>query len=175
MCIIRLDWLIALYLFILLVRNARFLIVKTVVSGKKSVMSTNHFARTDFWRVSACAPHLWFVHLLNWHFSLHLPLLQLPDICAVENFQCFRSGSLLTILQAQLKQELTFIFTLLTIYEVNGTDRYLKWCRPATDNDTILTLYLIHTLSLTLSALYRASNKLIHQIIKPSIHLCIVG
>ena len=32
-----------------LVRNASFLIVKTVVSGKNSVMSTNHCTRTYFW------------------------------------------------------------------------------------------------------------------------------
>ena len=56
-----------------LVRIASFLIVKTVVSGKKSVMSTNHCARTSCLWVRACAPHLWFVHLPNWYFSLHLP------------------------------------------------------------------------------------------------------
>ena len=33
--ILRFDWLIGVYLFISLVRNASFLIVKTVVSGKK--------------------------------------------------------------------------------------------------------------------------------------------
>ena len=37
-----------------------------------------------------------------------------------------------------------------------------------------LTLYLIHTLSLTLSAFYRASNKLIHRTIDPSINTSIV-
>ena len=35
MCIIRFDWLIPLYLFISLVRNASFLSVKKVVSDKK--------------------------------------------------------------------------------------------------------------------------------------------
>ena len=45
-----------------------------------------------------------------------------------------------------------------TVYEVNGTARYLKSCSPATDNDAILTLYLIHTLSLTISAFYRTST-----------------
>ena len=48
-CMVRFDWLIALYIFISLVRNASFLIVKTVVSGKKSVISTNQCARTSCW------------------------------------------------------------------------------------------------------------------------------
>ena len=48
-------------------------------------------------------------------------------------------------------------------------NRYLKRCWPATDNDAILTLYLIHTLSLTLYDFYRASNQLIHRTIEPSI------
>ena len=47
--IIQYDWLIVLYIFIPLVRIASFLIIKTVVSRKNSLMST----------------HLWFVHLLN--------------------------------------------------------------------------------------------------------------
>ena len=131
-----------------------------VVSGKKSVMSTNHCARTSCWWFLACAPHLWFVHLPNWHFSLHLPHLQRPDICVVENFQRFRSGILPTSSQERVKQKsmLTFTFTFLTIYEVNGTAWYLVRCLPATDYYAILTLYIIHTLSLTLSALYRAST-----------------
>ena len=36
--------------------------------------------------VRACAPHLWFVHLPNWHFSLHLPPLQGPGMWVVYNF-----------------------------------------------------------------------------------------
>ena len=155
MCIIRFDWLIALYLFISLDCNASFLIVKTVVSGKKSVMSTTHCVRTSFWWVRACAPYLWFVHLPNWHLSLHRPPLQRPDICAVDNFQRLRFCSLPTSSQERVKQEsmFTFTFTLRTIYEVNGTARYLERCWPATNNDTILTIYLIHSLSLTISSL----------------------
>ena len=38
MCIIRFYWLIALYIFISLVRNASFLIVKKRFSGKNSLM-----------------------------------------------------------------------------------------------------------------------------------------
>ena len=139
------------------------------MSGKNSLMSTNHFAIT--W-VRACAPHLWFVHLPNWHFSLHLPPLQRPGICAVDNFQRLRFGSLPTSSEERVKQEptFTFKFTLRTIYEVNGISRYLERCWPATDNDAILTLYLIHTLSLTLSAFYSASNQLIHWSIYQLIH-----
>ena len=175
MCIIRFDRLIALYIFISLVRNASFLIVKTVVTGKKLVVSTNHCARTSCWWVSDCAPHLWFVHLSNWNFSLHLPPLQLPGICAVDNFQRFIFGSLPKCSHERLKQELMFIFTftLRTIYEVNVTTRYLERCWPATDKDAILTLYLIHTLSLTISALYKASNQSIHRTIDPSINTLI--
>ena len=155
MCIIQFDWLIALYLFISLVCNASFLIVKTVMSGKNSVMSKNHCARTSCWWVRTCAPHLWFLHLPNWHFSLHLTPLQRPSICAVDNFQRFRFFSLPKSSQERVKQEstFTFTFTLRTIYEVNGTARYLKRCWTATNNDAIFTLYLIHTLSLTLSCL----------------------
>ena len=126
-CIIQFDWLIVLCIFISLVHNASFIIVKTVVSGKKSVMSTNHFARTSCWWVRACAPHLWFVQLPNWNFSLHLPPLQRPGICAVENFQRLIFGSLLKSSQERVKQKstFTFTFTLRTIYEVNGTAQHI--------------------------------------------------
>ena len=80
-----------------------------MVSRKNSLMST----------------HLWFVHLLNWHFSLHLPPLQRPGICGVDNFQRFRFGSHQTSLQERVKQEstFTFTFTLRTIYDISkGVD-----------------------------------------------------
>ena len=123
-------------------------------------MSTNHCAGTYWWWVCTYAPHLWFVHLPNWHFSLHLPPLQCPSICAVWNFQRLRFGRLPTSSQEIVKQKptVTFTFTLSTIYEVNGSAQYLEICWPWTDNDAILTLYLIHTLSLTLSAFCRDSN-----------------
>ena len=146
------------------------------MSGKNSVMSTNQCARTSCWRVRACAPHLWFVHLPNWHFSIHLPPLQRHGICAVDNFQRFRFGNLPTSSQERVKQESTFAFTfhLCTIYEVNGTAQYIEMCWPATDNDTILTIYLIHTIYLTLSAFYRVSNQLILEpLINQSIQLWI--
>ena len=45
-CIIKYDWLIAIYIFISLVRNASFFIENTVVSGKNSVIS--HLSLTIF-------------------------------------------------------------------------------------------------------------------------------
>ena len=109
-------------------------------------MSTNQCARTSFWWVRACAPHLWFVHLPNWHFSLHLPFLQRPSMCAVDNFQRLIFGSLPTSSQESViqKSTFTFTFTLRTIYEVNGTARYIERCWPATDNDAILATLLQH-------------------------------
>ena len=92
-CIIRFDWLISLHLFISLFHNTIILIVKTVVSGKNSMMSTNHCARSSCWWVCAFAPHLWFVHLPNWYLSLHLPPLQHPGMCMVDNFQRLRFGN----------------------------------------------------------------------------------
>ena len=123
MRILRFNWLICLYIFMSLVRNANFLIVKTVVSGKKSVMPTNHCVRKYFWCVRACAPHLWFMHLPNWHFSLHLLPLQRPGMCAVYNFERLIFCSLPTSSQESVKQKstFTFTFTLRTIYEANDT------------------------------------------------------
>ena len=82
-----------------------------------------------------------------------------PSMCAVDNFQPLIFGnnqspdkltgkpkiaSLPKILQESVKQKstLTFTFTLRTIYEVNGTARYLERCWPATDNDTIIAALL---------------------------------
>ena len=132
--------------FSLLPRNASFLILKTVVSGKKSVMSKNHCARTYFWWVRACATHLWFVHLPNWHFSLHLSPLQHPGMCVVYNSKRLRFCSLPTSSQESVRHKSTFMFTftLRTIYEVNGTARYLKRCWPATDNNAIIVALLQH-------------------------------
>ena len=86
-------------------------------------MSTNHCARTYFWWVCACAPHLWFVHLPNWHFSLHLPPLQRPGMCAVYNSERLRFCGLPKSSQESVKHKstFTFTFTLRTIYEENDT------------------------------------------------------
>ena len=60
MCIIQFDWLIAVYVFISLVRNASFLIVKNsgvreelsdVVFFYSEKNSTDHCARTSFWYI----------------------------------------------------------------------------------------------------------------------------
>ena len=74
-------------------------------------MSTNHYART------------YFMHLPNWHFSLHLPPLQRPGMCAVYIFKRLRFGSLQTSSQERVKHKstFTFTFTLRIIYEVNDT------------------------------------------------------
>ena len=123
--------------------------------------STNHCGRTYFWWFCTLDPHLWFVHLPNWHFSLHLTTLQRPAICKVDNFQRFRFISIPISSQKKYNQEptFTFTFTLHTIYKVNGTAWYLEKCWLATDNDAILTLYLIHTLSLTIYVFYMSSNQ----------------
>ena len=125
-CIIRFDWLIYRSLFFYLISSQReFSNRKTVVSGNKSVMSKNHCARTSCWWVRACAPQILSVRLPNWYFSLHLPPLQRPGICAVDNFQRFRFGCLPIGSQERLKQEstFTFTFTLRTIYNISkGVD-----------------------------------------------------
>ena len=67
MRILRFNWLIRLYLFMSLVRIASFLIVKTVVSGKNSLIfrfssdttSTDHCARTSFWCDSFLTIQFW--------------------------------------------------------------------------------------------------------------------
>ena len=90
MCILWFYWLIVLYIFTPLPWNLSFLIVKYSCIRGKSVMSKNHCERTSCWWVCACATHLWFVHLPKWHFPLHLPPLQRPGMCAVDNFQPLR-------------------------------------------------------------------------------------
>ena len=123
MCILRFDWLIGLYLFMSLVCNARFLIVKK--SGvREEVSDVNRSLCKNIFLVSSrCAPHLWFVHLPNWHFSLHLPPLQRPGMCVVYNFERLKFCSLPKISQENVKHKstFTFTFTLRTIYEVSDT------------------------------------------------------
>ena len=80
---IRFDWLIALYIFTLFSCNASFLIrKKQLCQGRtqkwcvfsSDTTSTDQCARTSFWWVRIGAPYLWYVHLPNWHFPLHLPI-----------------------------------------------------------------------------------------------------
>ena len=146
MCIIQFFWLIPIFLFVSLVCNTSFLIVKN--SGVREDVSDvkNYCARTSCWWVLAWEPPLWFMNLPNWHFPFHLPPLRRPGICAVDNSKRFRFGSLPTNSQERVKKESTFTlkFTLRTIYEVNGKARYLKRCWPATNNDAILAALLHH-------------------------------
>ena len=55
--------------------------------------STNHCERTYFWWVRTRAPHVWFIHLPNWNFHLHLTPFHGRAICAVCNFQHLRFGN----------------------------------------------------------------------------------
>ena len=143
-------------------------------------MSTNHCARTSFWWVCACAPHFWFLHLANCHFTLHLPPLQCPGMCIVENFQRLIFGnsyspnkfkvhpkrdSLPTRSQEGVKHKstLTFTFTLRTIYEVNDTAWYLEMCWPSTDNDEILSTLFHHEEDNVLKMTVKNRSKIDHS------------
>ena len=109
-------------------------------------MSTNHCTIKSFWWVRACAPHLWFLHPPNWHFSIHKTPLQRPGMCAVDNLQHLIFGSLLTSSQEIVKQKSAFKFTfrLRTIYKVNGIDLYIERRWPTTDKNAILVALLHH-------------------------------
>ena len=75
-------------------RNASFLLKKHSCARGELGDVKNHCARTYFWWVCACAPHLWFVHLPNWHFSLHLPPLQCPWHVRSRQFQRLIFGNI---------------------------------------------------------------------------------
>ena len=146
LCIIKFDWLVALYLFTLLPRNASFLIVKNSVVREELIDFNKSLCRNIFLvSLRFCESPLVRAPP-NWHFLLHLPPLQRPGICAVDNFQHLRFGSLQTSSQESVKHTstFTFIFTLRTIYEVNDTAWYLKRCWPATNNYAILAALLQH-------------------------------
>ena len=95
MCIILYNWLISLYLFISLVLNASFLIIKIVVSGKNSVIFRfflRHNYKKSLWEniflvsLHSCtsplvrAPH-------------QLPLSSPPTTCVVDDSQRLRFGN----------------------------------------------------------------------------------
>ena len=126
-------------------------------------MSKNHCARTYFWWVRACAPHLWLVHLPSWNFPIHLPSLQWPwhvrsrqfptlDIRKGQSPDKFtgkpKMASLPTSSQESVKHKwmftFTFTLTLRTIYKVNDTAQYPKRCWPATNNNAIIDTLLQH-------------------------------
>ena len=136
--------------------HGEFLIVKN--SGVRKELSTNHGAIT---RVCACAPHLWFVHLPNWYFSLHLTPLKRPGIRAVDNFKQFIFGSLPTSshksasTQERVKQESTFrfIFILQTIYDISkGVDL------PPIMTKSSLSISYAHYLELSLASARPPNN-----------------
>ena len=93
MCIIQFDCLIVLYLFITLVPNTSFIIVKIVVSKKKSVMSKNTLQ--EYLAVEFALVHLTFGLCTSptdtFPFTYH------PfngcGMCAVDNFQRLRFGN----------------------------------------------------------------------------------
>ena len=72
--------------------------------GKRRIVfcknSTNHCTRTSFWWVCTWSPHLWSVHLLNWHFSFtyQFPSVSIPiskplnfrPIFVLDNLQLFQ-------------------------------------------------------------------------------------
>ena len=131
MCIIRFDWLIALYLFTPSPCNTSFLIVKN--SGvREEVSDVNK---------SLCKKHIFGVFALmhltfalctfptdTLHFTYH-PF-NSPSMCAIDNLQRMRFGSLPTSSQESVKHKSTFLFTfqLCTIYGVNGTAKYIERC-----------------------------------------------
>ena len=132
MCIIRYDWLIVLYLFISLVRNASFLIINTVVSWKNSVIFRFFFRHN-------CKKSLWKnIFLVSSHSCTsplvrappQLPLVPSPTTCAVDDFQRLIFGN------SQPPDKFTgnpitqiniyiYIAHHLPVYKVNGTARYL--------------------------------------------------
>ena len=109
MCIIRFDWLIALYLFISLVRNASFLIVKKSCV-REELIDIPFFIQTQLQQITvqehlfgelALAP-LTFDPCTSptdiFPFTYHLPSVSIPicqylncsPICTVDNFQRFQ-------------------------------------------------------------------------------------
>ena len=96
MCIIQFNWLIALYIFISFVRNAIFLIIKTVVSGKNSVIFCFFFRHNS--NKSLCKN----IFLVSLHFftsplvhaTPQLPLFPSATTCAVDDFQRFIFGNI---------------------------------------------------------------------------------
>ena len=168
MCILQFYWLVALYIFISLVRNASFLIRKTVVSGKKSVMSKNHCARTSCRWVRACAPHLLFVHLPDWHFFTSPTTPSTPRHMRGRKFPKLYIWQSPDKFTGKSKTRINVYVYIYIAHHLRG-----QW-NSSISRKMFLALYLIHKLSLTLYAFYRASNKLIHRTIYPSINTSIV-
>ena len=155
------DWLIALYLFTPLPRNASFLIFKHSCV-REELSDVNKSLCKNIFLVSSrlgTSPLVRVPPQLTFPFTYH-PF-NGPGIYAVENFQFLRfvnsqspdklTGkpkivSLPTSSHESVKHKSTFMltFTLRTIYEVNGTAQYLERCWHATNNIAILAALLQH-------------------------------
>ena len=179
-CIIRLDWLIALYLFISLVRNTSFLIIEN--NGFSEELSdVNKSLCKNIFLVRAPP------QLTHFHFTYH-PF-NGPGMCAVDNFQRLRFCSLPTSSQESVKHKstFTFTFTLRTIYKVNDTGTWFLGvvfvnCAPSHLSPfplhrphPFLSLFVQGSLNFfSVNVLFISSNhSSIDQSIDPSIHPCI--
>ena len=149
MCIIRFDWLIALYIFISLVCNASFLIVKNS-SVREELNDVNKSLCKKIVLVSSC---LCTSPLVRAPPQLTIfPQPTTPSTApACAQLIIFNAWDLAIVGHPKSSREsvkrkllVTFTFTFRTIYEVNGTAGYLERCSPATDNDTIIATLLQH-------------------------------
>ena len=88
-----------MYIAILLVKTSLYFYIITLqreFSNSKTQLcqvrtqwcQKNHCARTYFWLVCACAPHLLFIQLPHWYFSFTYQPFKGPVVYVVENFQC---------------------------------------------------------------------------------------
>ena len=157
-CIIRFDWLIALYLFTLLHRNASFLIVKnSCVKEEVSDVNKSMCKNIFLVRSRLCTSPFFLCTSPTDTFPFTYHPFNGPGMCAVDNFQRLRFGNSrspdnfagkpkIVSSQESLKQKsmFAFTFTLRIIYDVNGTSLYLERCSPATDNDAIIAVLLQH-------------------------------
>ena len=128
MCIIRFDWLIAFYVFISLVRNASFLIVKN--SGvREEVSDVKESLCKNIFLVSLCLCNSPLVRV-----PPQLTLFTSPTTPSTPRHVHGRQFPTLDIWQSpnkftgKRKTQINVYVTLRTIYEVNGTSRYLERC-----------------------------------------------
>ena len=149
MCIIQFDWLMSLYLFISLVRNASFLFVKN--SGVREELSdVNKLLCNNILFVSLRLCTLPLVHAhpqLTLYTSPTTP--STAPSCArstISNTWDLAIVGHPTSSQESVKHKslFTFTFILCTIYKVNVVAQYLERCSPTTDNNVIIAALLQH-------------------------------
>ena len=155
MCIIRFDWLISLYLFISLVRNTSFLIINSgvreeVSDVKKSLcknilLVSSRLCTSDF--VLAPPQLTLFTSPTNPSTPRHMHGTQFPML------EIWQSPNKFT---RNIKTRIYVYIYIYIAHHLQGQRNSLI------DRKLFLTFYLIHTLSLNLYALYRASNQSIH-------------